>query len=67
MRDGPLDLNAAQYLRKLIRERMNEGTDNLVTGSASNFPDYRHEVGVIEGLAWAERELLDLVERIEAA
>jgi|TARA_R100000687_G_scaffold28538_1_gene24025 hypothetical protein len=65
--DGPLDLNAAQYLRKLIRERMNEVTDNLVTGSASNFPDYRHEVGVIEGLAWAERELLDLVERIEAA
>ena len=65
--DGPLDLNAAQYLRKLIRERMNEVTDNLATGSARNFPDYRHDVGVIEGLAWAERELLDLVERIEAA
>ena len=65
--DGPLDLNAAQYLRKVLRERMNEVTDNLATGSAGNFPDYRHEVGVIEGLAWAERELLDLVERIEAA
>ena len=65
--DGPLDLNAAQYLRKMLRERMNEVTDNLAPGSASNFPDYRHDVGVIEGLAWAERELLDLIERIEAA
>ena len=65
--DGPLDLNAAQYLRKMLRERMNEVTDNLATGAASNFPDYRHDVGVIEGLAWAERELLDLIERIEAA
>ena len=65
--DGPLDLNAAQYLRKMLRERMNKVTDNLATGSASNFPDYRHDVGVIEGLAWAERELLDLIERIEAA
>ena len=65
--DGPLDLNAAQYLRKMLRERMNEVTDNLATGSASNFPEYRHDVGVIEGLAWAERELLDLIERIEAA
>ena len=65
--DGPLDLNAAQYLRKMLRERMHEVTANLATGSASNFPDYRHAVGVIEGLAWAERELLDLIERIEAA
>tara|TARA_R100000234_G_scaffold39286_3_gene23359 strand:+ start:11015 stop:11215 length:201 start_codon:yes stop_codon:yes gene_type:complete len=45
-----------------IREHMNNYADGLSTGSAQNFPDYRFQVGVIQGLAMAEREILDLIE-----
>ena len=44
---------------------MNNKADDLSTGCASDFPDYRFRVGVIEGLAIAEREFLDIIERIE--
>jgi len=44
---------------------MNERADDIATGSAQDFPDYRYRVGVIEGLALAEREFLDIMERIE--
>jgi len=36
-----------------------------LTGSALDWADYRHKVGVIEGLAKAERELLDLAEKLK--
>mgnify|MGYP003134791855 CR=1 FL=1 len=45
-----------------IREHMNNYADGLSTGSAQNFPDYRFQVEVIQGLAMAEREILDLIE-----
>ena len=48
-----------------IREQMNNKADDLATGSASDFSDYRFRVGVIEGLAIAEREFLDIIERVE--
>lgn len=48
--------------QKKIRERMNEIADSVATGSAKNFDEYQHMVGTINGLALAERELLDLVE-----
>jgi hypothetical protein len=41
---------------------MNEIADAVATGGAQNFDEYQKMVGVIEGLALAERELLDLVE-----
>ena len=44
---------------------MNDVTDDIATGSAKDYPEYRHKVGVIEGLALAEREFLDIMERIE--
>jgi hypothetical protein len=30
-----------------------------------DFADYKHQTGIIAGLALAEREILDLVERVE--
>ena len=45
-----------------LREHMNNYADGLASGSAQNFPDYRFQVGVIQGLAMAEREILDLIE-----
>tara|TARA_Y100001949_G_C15734874_1_gene221067 strand:+ start:298 stop:444 length:147 start_codon:yes stop_codon:yes gene_type:complete len=44
---------------------MNERADDISTGSAQDYADYRYRVGVIEGLALAEREFLDIMERIE--
>ena len=43
---------------------MNEAADHLATGGAKNYEEYCNVVGKIEGLAFAERELLNLVERL---
>jgi len=56
-----------ETLRQQLREQMNDVTDNMVGGNCKDFPDYTHQVGIIKGLAHAERELLDLDERIENA
>ena len=48
-----------------LRKVMNERADDISTGSAQDYADYRYRVGVIEGLALAEREFLDIMERIE--
>jgi len=40
---------------------MNELTDNVALGSAKTFEEYQRTVGQIEGLAIAERELLNLL------
>jgi hypothetical protein len=42
---------------------MNEKADALAMGGASSFDEYQKMVGVIEGLAVAEREILDLMEK----
>ena len=39
--------------------------DDLASGSASSHEDYRHKVGIIEGLCMAEREFLDITDKIE--
>ena len=51
-----------EVFQKNLRTRMNEIADAVATGGAQNFDEYQKMVGVIEGLALAERELLDLVE-----
>jgi hypothetical protein len=45
-----------------LRKIMNDYADTVSTGGAQDFPQYRHLVGVIEGLAIAERAFLDLVD-----
>lgn len=57
--DGLLSL-----LRKKIRDHMNNFSDDVATGGASSFEEYRRICGVIQGLAIAEREILDLDERL---
>jgi|TARA_R100001163_G_C4903008_1_gene90760 hypothetical protein len=51
-------------LRKKIREQMNEIADQLAVGTASTMEEYRKMCGMIEGLAWTEREILDLEEKL---
>jgi hypothetical protein len=53
----------SEATRKVIRQYMNELTDNIALGSAKNFEEYQRLVGQIEGLAIAEREILNLVSK----
>ena len=48
-----------------LRNLMNDRADNIATGSCTNFDEYKHQSGVIEGLALAERELLDIIQELE--
>lgn len=47
-------------LKKKIRVQMNEIADHISLGSAKDMEDYRKMCGIIEGLAWSEREIIDL-------
>ena len=56
-----------EHLRAKLREMMNERADYVATGSATDWSDYKHQTGIIEGLALAEREIMDLAERLKRA
>jgi len=43
---------------------MNDLADHLAIGGAKNMEEYRKICGTIEGLAWTEREILDLAEKM---
>jgi hypothetical protein len=55
----------ARVLREKIRIDMNNYADDLAGGACRSFDDYQKLCGVIQGLATAERHLLDLVEKVE--
>jgi hypothetical protein len=44
---------------------MNNYADDVATGQCSDFSSYKHLCGVIQGLAIAERHLIDLVEKAQ--
>ena len=52
-------------VRKKIRKTMDEMADNIACGGCSSFDEYKRMTGIIEGLALAERELLDLLEKYQ--
>ena len=58
---NPEVVNFTEHFRKQLRQYMNELTDSVALGNAKNFEEYQRFVGQIEGLAIAERELLNLV------
>jgi len=43
---------------------MNELADHLARGAVKDMEEYRKICGTIEGLAWTEREILDLEDRL---
>ena len=55
----------ARVLREKIRTDMNNYADDLAGGSCQSFDAYQKLCGVIQGLAIAERHLLDLAEKVE--
>lgn len=54
-----------EELRKRIRTDMNDMADHVDTGGCKNWDEYKYDTGLIQGLAMAERHLLDLVEAAE--
>lgn len=59
--------NALDALRDRLRMMMNDMSDHVSGGGCKNHEDYSKCCGIIEGLALAERDLLDLKRRIEEA
>ena len=57
----------ARVLREQIRKDMNNYADDLAGGSCRNFDEYQKLCGVIQGLAIAERYIIDLAEKVEKA
>jgi len=54
-----------EVLRDMIRKDMNNYADDLAGGACADFSQYQKLCGVIQGLALAERHLLDLADRLE--
>ena len=54
--------NFASVLRDKLRKEMNDYTDDMANGVCADFASYQKLCGIIQGLALAERHLLDLVE-----
>ena len=57
----------ARVLREQIRTDMNNYADDLAGGACRNFDEYQKLCGVIQGLAMAERYILDLAKKAEDA
>lgn len=56
-----------EVIRKKIRAHLNEMADDLASGCASSYDQYRYLTGIIAGLALVERDILDLMEAQEDA
>ena len=57
----------ARVLREKLRTDMNNYADDLAGGACRTFDEYQKLCGVIQGLALAERYVLDLAEKVEKA
>lgn len=53
------------FVRKQIRQAMNDLADHIAGGGCANIEEYRFCCGKIEGLAVAEREILDIEHRMQ--
>ena len=57
----------ARVLREKLRTDMNNYADDCAGGACRTFEEYQKLCGVIQGLAIAERHLLDLAKKVEEA
>jgi hypothetical protein len=63
-----MDVQAMDFItafRTKLRTDMNNFTDDLANGQCTSFEQYKELCGVIRGLAYAERHLLDLAENLK--
>lgn len=57
----------ARVLREQIRKDLNNYADDLASGVCQNYDQYQKLCGVIQGLAQAERYIIDLADKVEKA
>lgn len=57
--------NFVDVLRKQIRDDMNNYADDVAGGACVDYAAYQKLCGVIQGLAIAERHLLDLAKKVK--
>jgi hypothetical protein len=57
----------ARVIREKLREDMNNYTDDMANGVCQSFEQYQKLCGVIQGLALAERYVIDLAKKVEDA
>jgi hypothetical protein len=57
----------ARVIREKLREDMNNYTDDMANGVCQSFEQYQKLCGVIQGLAIAERYVIDLAKKVEDA
>jgi|TARA_Y100001938_G_C7942576_1_gene355059 hypothetical protein len=60
-------MDELDLVNKKIREQMDQMADHMATGGCKSYDDYKYCSGVVAGLAVAEREILDIKERIAVA
>ena len=56
-------LSLSEFMKNRLRDIMNQHADHISTGACKDYSDYQKMAGIIEGLALAERECLDWVEK----
>ena len=57
----------ARVVREKLRTDMTNYADDCAGGACRTFEEYQKLCGVIQGLAIAERHLLDLAKKVEEA
>ena len=60
-----MTMNVLEVLRDKFRADMNNYTDDLANGQCASYEHYKELCGVIRGLAYAERHLLDLADNMK--
>jgi len=58
-------MDVFEALQNKIRTDMNNFADDLANGQCTSFEQYKELCGVIRGLAYAERHLLDLANKLK--
>jgi len=60
-----LTVSFVDALKNKIRADMNNYADDLANGQCKTYDEYKELCGVIRGLAYAERHLLDLADKLK--
>lgn len=60
-------MNELFAIKMKIRERMNQIADDLALGGAPDYSQYKYLTGVISGLAFVERDILDMEDARKSA
>jgi len=58
-------MNELEIILKKINERVDDLKESLGTGEAKNFDEYQNTCGVIKGLLFVRRDILDLKHAME--